>query len=145
MKNFVFVCFLGLLATACTKNREIKLTAFTEIPHELQGCICYFSKTEKDLDARNYVFVSDLEANAFVALNGKLTQLKLLKTSQQQNRFGNYDYKNIYTNDSLQITVDIKYKATIVAEESWSNTGTITVKHENGETTTQSFEGECGC
>ena len=113
-------------------------------PEDIQGCSCYFSKSNKLFEENEYFFVADYDSLAHIMVNNKLIDLKLKMSNREPNSFGDYDRKEIYTNDIYTVTLKIVYKESS-GYETWLNEGTIKVSTKDGQHYEHSIFGECGC
>ena len=143
-KHYSIFVILLLIIYSCSEKPKLVMTSFKDIPQEIEGCSCYFSKDAKLYAKGNYCFASNFDSLAFISLNNKLTKLKLKSSERKPETFGDYDHKEVYENDTLKVYLDIKYKQKTESEV-WKNTGTIKVENSNGEIIIRKFEGECGC
>lgn len=126
-----------------TQNLESTIPTQSNLPDEIEGCSCYFSETEELFNSRYYFFASDYDSLAFVLIDDEWIELELVSTEREPRTFGDYDHREIYSNDSYFVTIDMIYKSSS-GDETWINTGTIEIETE-GNKTVQEFIGECGC
>lgn len=113
-------------------------------PDDIQGCSCYFSKSKKMFENDEYFFVANYDSLAHIKVDEKMIDLKLEMSTREPNSFGDYDHKEIYTNDIYTVTVNIVYKKSS-GYETWLNEGTIIVETKDGQHYKHSIFGECGC
>lgn len=123
--------------------KSLELNSFG-FPEDIQGCSCYFSKSNKMFEENEYFFVADYDSLAHIMVNNKLIDLKLKMSNREPNSFGDYDREEIYTNDIYSVTLKIVYKESS-GYETWLNEGTIKVNTKDGQHYEHSIFGECGC
>lgn len=126
------------------KKDVLSLDDFSGIPSEIDGCSCYFSKTDTKFKENVYVFAAGFDSIGFVSINKKLVRLNLVSTEREPNSFGDYDHFDVYESDLYKITVDVKFKK-YNGEETWWNYGTIVIETKDGQKVSEKFVGECGC
>ncbi len=117
---------------------------FKNFPDEIDGCSCYFSPSQESFQRHEYLYVANFDSLAFISVDKKLIKLKLNSTTRGPETFGDTDHVEIYTGEDYKVTVDIKYKKSS-GDETWFNTGTITIENKEGRKTSRTFYGECGC
>lgn len=122
------------------KNQELTIGTFSYFPSEIDGCSCCYSKDSLDFKNGSYIYANDFEQTSFLKINGILT------------KFIQSERKELNKNTRISIAKSAQYELTIEihdvrknGDETWINTGKITVKDKNGNRTTKSFYGECGC
>lgn len=156
MSNLKYLIFYisFILFSAC-KNQEketdvndtkFTLNSFKTIPQEIDGCSCIFSKTEKEYEQNNYIFVSNFDSIAFVSINNKILKLKLTNRIYKSNTAENENYICKYETEEYKITIEIEADKTKKhTDESWWNKGSITIDNKSDKIITQEFIGESGC
>lgn len=144
MRKLIFIFISSIILASCYNNSKIEISTINKIPEEIEGCACYFSDIKNIYGKSHYIFISNFEKVAFISLNGKLTKLNLLRTSRKAETFGDYNYQDIYTNDSLKVTIDVKYDKK-KGEEIWSNTGKLKIEMNDGQILSKELFGNCGC
>lgn len=120
------------------------IDTFKDFPAEIDGCSCYFSPNQQSFRKQEYLYVASFDSIAFISINKKMIKLKLISTTRELETFGDADHVDIFFNDNFKVTVDTKYKKS-TGEETWFNTGTITIETKDGRKATKIFYGECGC
>lgn len=120
------------------------IDTFSKFPDEIDGCSCYFSPDEQSFERQEYLYVANFDSLAFISVDKNLIKLKLISTTREPETFGDTDHVDIYSNNDYKLTLDIKYKKSS-GDETWTNTGTITIESKDGRKTTKTFYGECGC
>jgi len=151
-KNYFIVSALLIFTYSCgishTKDSidhsELNIDLFTSIPEKIDGCSCLFSSTKELYENNEYIFASNYDSLGFISINKEMTILKLVSSGRDQFSFGDYDHIDIFKNENYIVTVEMKYKESS-GEETWIDTGAITVENNKGEKITTSFYGECGC
>ena len=126
--KWIFVC-LVLLFTACNSNDnsseksslnsldsntanntatinadKIVVQSFAQIPSIINGCSGLFVTDTINEKAREYYFVSNLKGVAFMKLNNRLMELKLVK----QTNVDKYTINELYVNDEVEVDLKIK-------------------------------------
>jgi hypothetical protein len=133
-------------STQASETAELVLDDFTDIPSEIEGCSCYYSRSEARHNNSEYLFVADFDSSGYVSIDNTITKFKLVSTGRQPNSFGDYDHVDIFKTDNYTLTLDIKYKkGGDEEEEGWWNEGTITIEDKAGQKTRLTFFGSCGC
>ena len=127
-----------------TAQDLFSIDTFKKFPDEIDGCSCYFSPTQESFQQRQYFYVANFDSAAFVSIDKKLITLKLTSTTREPNSFGDYDRVDMYTSKDYKVVVDIKFKKQS-GDETWFNTGTITIEDKKGRKISRTFYGECGC
>jgi hypothetical protein len=131
------------MGNADTDETSAELTTFTGIPRNIDGCTCYFSASEKKFKNEEYLFVSNLDSSAYVSINGKAIELKLVSTTRSW-AIEDKDYVETYSDGMYTVTIHVYYKGN-AGDESWWNSGDIKVYFKGMEIDKSSFIGECGC
>lgn len=145
--KYTIIGILFVAFSSCKKDKtEFTLNSFKNLPKQIEGCTCLFSKTEKDYKQKEYVFVSNFDSIAFISINNKIIKLKLKRRVYKPNTVENEDYICKYETEQYKVTIEIKADKTKKdAEESWWNKGVISIENNNGKKVTQEFVGESGC
>lgn len=127
-----------------SKRDQLSLDDFNGIPNEIEGCSCYFSKTDQKFKDNVYLFVAGFDSIGFVSVDKQLVKLKLVSTEREPHSFGDYDHVDNYESDFYKVSIDIKFK-NYSGDETWWNYGKIVLERRDGQKTTERFVGECGC
>jgi hypothetical protein len=126
--KWIFVC-LVVVFTACNSNVDpgeksslssldsntannaapinsdkIVVQGFTQIPSIINGCSGLFVTDTTNEEMREYYFVSNLKGVAFIKLNNRLMELKLVK----QTNVDKYTVNELYVNDEVEVDLKIK-------------------------------------
>ena len=117
-------------------TNKIRLESFSGFPDEIDGCSCYFSKSQEDLKKGMYIFVSDFAVLAFVKIEGILIRFELQKYDEDRNIY-------YYIHNDYKMKVEI-IKNTTNKDEIAIIEGFITIETVKG-CIKQKFIGECGC
>lgn len=120
------------------------IDTFKKFPNEIDGCSCYFSPSQQGFQRHEYLYVADFDSLAFISVDKTLIKLKLVSTTQEPETFGDTNHVKIFTSENYKVTVNVKYKKPN-GDETWFNTGTITIETKEGRKTSRTFFGECGC
>lgn len=122
------------------KNQELTIGTFPNFPPEIDGCSCYYSKDSLDLKNGSYLYANDFEQTSFLNINGILT--KFIQSEWKELNKTTRTAKGKSAQYELTIEIhDVRKNG----DETWINTGIINVKDKNGNKTTRTFYGECGC
>ena len=132
MKYFS-VLLIVFVVLSCNKQKAtINLSTFTlsEIPDELAGCSCAFSKSKEDYESEKFIYFDDLGYTCLLSIDNTLVFLKGEKDQ----------YKNeVYTafiQNSIQI--DEGYESTTYTAE-------LVIKDAKGNEQVVPVYGLCGC
>jgi hypothetical protein len=141
----VLICILSSFnVNAQNKNsinkvdsvKKIVLEYFNEIPDELDGCLCYFSKSKSEFIKNHYLLINDFSNIAFLKINGVLTRFELEKFDEANNVF-------YYINPNYKMKIQITKTDTDSTDEV-DLYGVILIETENMKNET-SFFGKCIC
>jgi hypothetical protein len=83
---------------------EILVQGFTQIPSIINNCSALFVKDTTEQAQTEYVFVTNLKGLAFIKLNNRLMELKLIK----QTNVDKYTVNELYVNDEVEIDLKIR-------------------------------------
>ncbi len=119
---------------------SFRLQPIDDIPAEIEGCSCYFSKDSIAFKKKRHLFVDNFEDLAFIQVNKELVRLKRIKTEE----YSDFSVKSDYTDENYTLTIKV-YEGESSGEETWMNWGEIWVKNKAGEKYYTRFYGECGC
>jgi hypothetical protein len=122
------------------KNQELTIGTFSNFPPEIDGCSCCYSKDSLDFKNGSYLYANDFEQTSFLNINGILTKFIQSEWKELNKTTRTAKAKS----DQYELTIEI-HDVRKNGDETWINTGTITVKDKNGNRTTRTFYGECGC
>ena len=122
---------------AVIKTDEITLQTFEQLPMEMQGCNTLFV-VDTSYSLPQYVFASNQKNMAFVRLNNKLTELKLVKRTNIDKRTVNELYAGEGMEAEIKITKDRNDK------ETWNHKGVLIIRKE-GQQEDISITGRIGC
>lgn len=123
-----------------TKTQPFAVTSFSNVPKEIDGCACYFSKESIEFKNNKYVYVNDFAETSFVTINDTL--IKFTQTA----------YRKADTTAAVAKYISRNYKMMILVKdnqttgkESASKTGVIKITDAKGKSVKQTFYGKCGC
>lgn len=153
--KYYFVSAFFVFAVSCgiqkpegnskhNSNEEIGISPLSTFPEEIDGCSCAFSASKEQYEKNIYIFASNYDSLGFMTLNNERQILRLRDSGRDEFSFGDYDHTDIFENENYIVTVDMKYKESS-GDETWINTGTITVENKNGDKKSTKLFGECGC
>lgn len=153
--NLLFLTSLLFSLLGCSQRRQaqneagtpdksvtahaVSIEPLAEVPDDIQGCSCYFSTSEDDLEADRYVFVDDLDKVAYINIDGTLTRFVQKEARQTENH-----HTIRYASGDYELTVE-RIDGQPTGEEVWECTGTLTLKAKTEIVASRSFVGECGC
>ena len=122
------------------EDKTLVISSFDTIPEEIQGCGCAFAADSLAYKSGRFIFADDIGDTAYMNINGKMVRLKGSKETSADSTA----VLAQYTADKIEVKLNVVHGRQI-GEESTEETGTITVKQEDGQTITKSIYGECGC
>ena len=108
--------------TITNNSSEILVQSFSQIPSIISSCSALFVLDTTAKATNEYVFVSNLKGVAFIKLNNRLMELKLLK----QTNFDKYTVNELYVNDEVEIDLKIKQLEDKNAE--WNYNGVLIIR-----------------
>jgi len=128
-----------------TPSPEIELTTFGYLP-SVTGCSCYLAEDSTQYRNEQFVYAEKYgtptgEDFAFIAINGEQVRLRI-QDFQIDNEARTR--KDVYANDNYEVTVDLQ-ETKRADQEVMVNTGTLTLKTQEGKTVEQEVYGVCGC
>ncbi len=110
-------------------NNSPEITSFNGFPEKIEGCSCYFSFNEEDLEDWNFIYADDYHFEVgYISLDGELIEL---------------DLKNLNKNE-YQVDFEIE-KEEQTGYEVHKQWGIMRITGHNGEQYTANYVGECGC
>ena len=161
--KWLFVC-LVILFTACNSNDntseksslnsldsntanntapinadKIVVQGFTQIPSIINGCSGLFVTDTTHEEMREYYFVSNLKGVAFIKLNNRLMELKLVK----QTNVDKYTVNELYMNDEIEVDLKIK-QLPEGTDANWNYNGVLIVSR-GSDREVINISGKLGC
>jgi len=119
-------------------SNEILIQSFSQIPSIINNCSGLFV-----LDTVNamqeYVFVTNLKGVAFVRLNNRLMELKLIK----QTNVDKFTVNELYVNDEVEVELKIKQLEEDKDAE-WTYNGVLVIKR-GAKREAVAIAGKLGC
>jgi hypothetical protein len=156
-----YIALLTLIATSCGGEKQqpsiaqpvpqpekviedntLVISSFDSIPDDIEGCSCLFS-TDSLPNKNNYLLASKYGGStnfSYMMVNGKMLRL----TESERADTDTTATIAIYKADKIEVEVNLIHGIK-TGEESNKETGTITVKQDDGQTITKNIYGECGC
>ena len=122
------------------EDKTLVISIFDTIPDEISGCGCAFAADSIAYKSGHFIFVDDIRDVGYMNINGKMVQLKGNKETSADSTTVLADYKV----DKIEVKLNFVHGRQI-GEESTEETGTITVKQDDGQIITKSIYGACGC
>jgi hypothetical protein len=108
--------------TSSATTDEILVQSFSQLPSIITNCSALFVKDSNAVD--QYVFATDLKGTAFIKLNGRFMELKLVK----QTNIDKYTVNELYVNDEVEIDLKIKQLAEDNVPDKWNYSGVLVVR-----------------
>ena len=118
---------------------KILIQGFTQMPSIINNCSALFVNDTTNEGANEYYFVTDLKGTAFIKLNNRLMELKLV----MQTNVDKYTVNELYANDEVE--VDLKIKQLKEKNDSqWNYSGVLIVRR-GSEREAINISGKIGC
>jgi hypothetical protein len=118
---------------------HIVIQGFTQLPSIIHSCSAVFVNDTTSKGSQEYFFVSNLKGIAFIKLNNRLMELKLIK----QTNFDKYTVNELYMNDEIEVDLKIR-QLEEGTENPWNYEGVLIVKRGN-EREAINISGKLGC
>jgi len=125
--------------TSVPDTEEVLIQSFTQVPSIINNCSALFV-TDSNSATPEYVFVTDLKGTAFIKLNNRLMELRLIK----QTNVDKYTVNELYVNDEVEIDLKIKQLKEQAATGEWNYNGVLVVRR-GGKRAVTSISGKLGC
>jgi hypothetical protein len=129
------------------EDNTLFISTFDTIPDEISGCGCSFASDSLAYKLNHLLFADDIGEIAYMKINGKITRLTQSKDATEENVSIATDSTAthaVYKGNGIEVILDSR-KGRDIDYEVWEETGTITVKQDDGQTITKSIYGACGC
>ena len=104
---------------------HIIIQGFTQLPSIINSCSAVFVNDTAN-GHQEYFFVSNLKGVAFIKLNNRLMELKLIK----QTNFDKYTVNELYVNEEIEVDLKIR-QLEEGTENPWNYEGVLIVKRGN--------------
>lgn len=125
--------------TSTIESDKILIQGFTQMPSIINNCSALFVNDTTNEGTNEYYFVTDLKGTAFIKLNNRLMELKLVK----QTNVDKYTVNELYANDEIE--VDLKIKQLKEKNDSqWNYSGVLIVRR-GSEREAINISGKIGC
>jgi hypothetical protein len=124
--------------TSSTAQDEIFIQSFNQLPSMINNCSALFVQDSNATD--QYVFATDLKGTAFIKLNGRFMELKLVR----QTNIDKYTVNELYVNDEVEVDLKIKQLADNSIPNSWNYSGVLVVRRD-GKRAVTDISGKLGC
>ena len=123
------VPYMDTMLVDSTFINSPEITFFEGFPEKIDGCSCYFSFTEKDLEEWKFIYVDDYHFEfGFISINGELIEL---------------DLKNPANNEySVEFEIE---KEEQTGYEVHTQRGFMRITGPANEQYEAQYVGECGC
>ena len=125
--------------TATINSDKIVVQGFTQIPSIINGCSGLFVTDTTNEKGREYYFVSNLKGVAFIKLNNRLMELKLVK----QTNVDKYTVNELYMNDEIEVDLKIK-QLPEGTDANWNYNGVLIVSR-GSDREVINISGKLGC
>ncbi len=109
--------------TSANSANEILVQGFTQIPSISNNCSGLFVIDTAANAIEEYVFVTNLKGMAFIKINNRLMELKLIK----QTNADKYTVNELYVNDEVEVDLKIKQLEEDKNTE-WNYNGVLIIK-----------------
>ena len=109
--------------TATNNSDKMVVQGFTQIPSIINGCSGLFVTDTTNEKVIEYYFVSNLKGVAFIKLNNRLMELKLVK----QTNVDKYTVNELYMNDEIEVDLKIK-QLPDGTDANWDYNGVLIVR-----------------
>ena len=117
---------------------EILIQSFTQLPSIVKQCSALFVHDTSETAVPEYYFVSNLKGVAFIKLNNRLMELKLVK----QTNIDKYTVNELYLNEEVE--VDLKIRQVDAENATWNYHGVLVVERD-GKKESINISGKLGC
>lgn len=118
---------------------EILIQGFTQIPSVTNNCNALFVIDTIETGVKQYFFVTDLKGTAFIKLNNRLMELKLVK----QTNINKYTVNELYVNEEVEVDLKIN-QLKEPTNSNWNYKGVLVVRRGNKREAI-SISGKLGC
>src|SRR5690606_7927165 len=123
---------------------NIKMTSFRGLPPQLEGCSCYFSKSETDFKRDRYFFASGPDSIAYISINKKPVQLRRITNPVSSKENKPAELEETYSNKVYTVKIKLHTEGKSGDEVLWY-TGKLKLFFKEVEVREFSVFGECGC
>lgn len=157
-RNILFTLTLSILiGSGCTSGEQNESTTdreslpltfdtFSGIPRPLQGCACFFARSNEAFEDRQYLFANDYNTSgdgtgmAFMEVRNRVRQFT--RTSLE----GNNEEGTVttYESDGYTLKVSSNFGESLPGE-AVRTTGTLTLTGPDGESISTEYIGTCAC
>jgi hypothetical protein len=124
--------------TPAASTDEILIQSFSQLPSIINNCSALFVQDSNA--TRQFIFVTDLKGIAFIKLNDRFMELKLVK----QTNIDKYTVNELYVNDEVEVDLKIKQLSENNLTEGWNYSGVLVVRR-GGKRAVTDISGKLGC
>jgi hypothetical protein len=124
--------------TSSQATDEVFIQSFNQLPSIINSCRALFVKDSTAVD--QYVFATDLKGTAFIKLNDRFMELKLVR----QTNVDKYTVNELYVNDEVEVDLKIKQLTDESVPDSWNYSGVLVVRRA-GKRAVVEIAGRVGC
>ena len=125
--------------TLTVNSDEILIQSFSQVPSIINNCSGLFVLDTTINAMHEYVFVTNLKGVAFIRLNNRLMELKLIK----QTNVDKFTVNELYVNDEVEVELKIKQLEEDKDAE-WNYNGVLIIKRE-AKREAVAIAGKLGC
>jgi|GEM_PF-5583519 len=156
--SVLFLFLVPIFLTACSSGNSgsedeaideetgpLTFETFSGIPSPLEGCACFFAKSDEAFGNQKYLFANDNNASgdgtgmAFMRVRDKVRQFSRADLEE-----GDNTSTTTYKTDGYTLTVVSNFGESLPGE-AVRTTGTMTLKGPDGESVETEYIGTCGC
>ena len=125
--------------TLTVDSNEILIQRFSQVPSIINNCSGLFVLDTTVSAMHEYVFVTNLKGVAFIRLNNRLMELKLIK----QTNVDKFTVNELYVNDEVEVELKIKQLEEDKNVE-WNYNGVLIIKRD-AKREAVAIAGKLGC
>ena len=125
--------------TLTVDSNEILIQSFSQVPSVINNCSGLFVLDTTVSATHEYVFVTNLKGVAFIRLNNRLMELKLIK----QTNVDKFTVNELYVNDEVEVELKIKQLEEDKDVE-WNYNGVLIIKRD-AKREAVAIAGKLGC
>ena len=125
--------------TLAVDSNEILIQSFSQVPSIINNCSGLFVLDTTVSARHEYVFVTNLKGVAFIRLNNRLMELKLIK----QTNVEKFTVNELYVNDEVEVELKIKQLEEDKDVE-WNYNGVLIIKRD-AKREAVAIAGKLGC
>lgn len=120
-------------------TERILIQSFNQLPSIINNCSAVFVADTSAEQSRNYYFVSNLKGVAFIKINNRLMELRLVK----QTNIDKFTVNELYVNDEVEVDLKVR-EMDVPMNAEWNYKGVLVVKR-GEEREVINISGKLGC